>query len=407
MPHDRISFEMASGVTRHHAVNNTLDNEQQEAKATPGSIPIEQEKKPKHAPLVIFCISGLATAMCVPSATSIISENFSSGKLRNLAFSFMGGGQPIGFGVGILVGGILTDTIGWRWGFHTAAIANTAAFLLSWWQLPHVKKGWVNWHSLVFEIDWFGAIIVSIALALLSLALAAISSDVKKIHQASTITYFAISAILLLSFALWQEYQERHNQPTLIRNSLWKNLAFSSICANAFIIWGAFNGFEQIINFFFQNLHPLHPNPNAIMNMTTLISCISPLIMALVDPSWTYWRCAFIAISLNSIAADSLFTVSNILIAGVFPPETHGVAAGVFNTISQVGKSFGLTFVELIADVASDSKAAYEEERNSPEGLMAGYRAAFWFLFAINVLSLGVGAFGLRRVGNIGKKKAL
>lgn len=38
----------------------------------------------------------------------------------------MAGGQPIGFGVGILVGGILTDTIGWRWGFYTAAIANTA-----------------------------------------------------------------------------------------------------------------------------------------------------------------------------------------------------------------------------------------------------------------------------------------
>lgn len=29
------------------------------------------------------------------------------------------------------------------------------------------------------------------------------------------------------------------------------------ICINVFIIWGAFNGFEQIINFFFQNVQEL------------------------------------------------------------------------------------------------------------------------------------------------------
>lgn len=232
---------------------------------------------------------------------------------------------------------------------------------------------------------------------------------------------------------LWQEYQERHNKPTLIRNSLWKNASFTSICINVFIIWGAFNGFEQMINFFFQNVQELSviqtairfiPTPvtgllsalltgmvlhrvraDGIINITTVISTVSPLIMALVHPSWSYWRCAFIAICLNSIAADSLFTVSNILIADMFPPETQGLAGGVFNTVSQIGKSFGLTFVELIANAVSDSKAS-DLERHSPDGLMVGYRSSFWFLFAANIISLGVGAIGLRKVGNIGKKKS-
>ena len=123
--------------------------------------------------LIVFrVISGLATAMCLPSAMSIISENFSAGKLRNLAFAFMGGGQPIGFGVGILIGGVCADTIGWRWGFHSAAIANTLAFVLSWWQLPQYKERGIKWDFLFFGIDWLGAIVISAALALLSLALA-------------------------------------------------------------------------------------------------------------------------------------------------------------------------------------------------------------------------------------------
>ncbi|KAJ5116044.1 hypothetical protein N7456_000392 [Penicillium angulare] len=382
--------------------------------------------------LILFrVISGLATAMCLPSAVSIISENFSAGKMRNLAFSFMGGGQPIGFGLGILMGGVCADTIGWRWGFHSAAIANTLAFLMAWWQLPRPKEGKIKWDFLFFGIDWVGAIIISTALALLSLALAIITADMKNARKPSTIAYFTFSGFLLVCFVSWQDYQERRRKPTLIRNSLWKNITFTSICINVFVIWGAFNGFEQIINFFFQNVQELSvietairfiPTPvtgllsalvtgmvlhriraDAIINITTIISIISPLIMAIINPSWTYWRCAFIAVCLNSIAADSLFTVSNILIADLFPPETQGLAGGVFNTISQIGKSFGLTFVELIANIVSRNT---DPEQDQPDGLMVGYRASFWFLFAANIISLGVGAIGLRKVGNIGMKKS-
>ena len=237
--------------------------------------------------------------------------------------------------------------------------------------------------------------------------------------------------MLSIIFILWQGRQERKSKPTLIRNSLWKNLAFTSVCINVFLIWGAFNAFEQIINFYFQNVQLLPvletslrflPTPisgtlsalvtgmilhrvraDAIINITTIISGISPLLMAIADPSWTYWKAGFTSIFLNSIAADSLFTVSNILIAGMFPIETQGIAAGVFNTISQVGKSFGLAFVALISNAVADQ---YDRaDRESPEALVIGYRAAFWFLFAMNVASLVVSAVGLRRVGNVGKEK--
>lgn len=125
--------------------------------------------------LVVFrVLSGLATAMCLPTAMSIVSENFAPGKLRNLAFSFIGGGQPIGFGLGMLMGGICADTIGWRWGFHTATIANTVAFLLSWWWLPRPKKSGIKWNKLFFGIDWLGTIVISASLALLSLALSCV-----------------------------------------------------------------------------------------------------------------------------------------------------------------------------------------------------------------------------------------
>ncbi|RAQ57206.1 aminotriazole resistance protein [Aspergillus flavus] len=285
---------------------------------------------------------------------------------------------------------------------------------------------------LVFGIDWVGAVAASAALGLLSYALSLITGDINKAHEASTIICFSLSGDLLIFFVLWQSFQERRNKPTLIWNSLWKNLAFTCICVNEFMIWGAFNAFEQVINLFFQNVQDLSrvetairfiPTPitgqltalttrfvlhrcraDAIINITTIISCVSPLIMALVNPTWVYWRCAYVAICLKSITADSLFTVSIILIAGVFPAETQGLAAGVFNTVSQIGTSFGLAIVALISNQVTDQQSQIED-KGSPEALIVGYRAAFWTLFGMNVASLVVILFELRKVGNIGKKK--
>jgi nitrate/nitrite transporter NarK len=237
--------------------------------------------------------------------------------------------------------------------------------------------------------------------------------------------------MLIMAFIFWVGRQERLGRPALIKNSLWRDKAFTSICISVFLIWGAFNAFEQMLNYFFQNVQNLSaletawrflPTPLSgslssivtglvlhrvradwIINITTVASSVSPFLMALVDPRWSYWVCGFPAIFLNSIGADSLFTVSNIVIASVFPPETQGLAGGVFNTVSQIGKSVGLALVALIANSVTENSSL--EDKESSEALMEGYRAAFWFLFALSVISLAVSIWGLRKVGHVGRGK--
>jgi hypothetical protein len=45
---------------------------------------------------------------------------------------------------------------------------------------------------------------------------------------------------------------------------------------------------------------------------------------------------AFLANIFNPTGADSLFTISNLLITSVFHKKTQALAGGVFNTVSQV-----------------------------------------------------------------------
>jgi predicted MFS family arabinose efflux permease len=90
-----------------------------------------------------------------------------------MAFASMGGGQPVGFGTGLVLGGVFADSIGWEWGFYIAAILNLVIFGFSIFHLPRPEKaGLFSWHRMLSEIDWVGALIASSCLAMLSFVLA-------------------------------------------------------------------------------------------------------------------------------------------------------------------------------------------------------------------------------------------
>lgn len=125
--------------------------------------------------LVIFrAFSGIAASFCLPSAVSIINSSFPPGRRRNMAFASMGGGQPIGFGIGLVLGGVLAGSIGWQWAFHFTAVVNLIVFVLAAWQLPKNEENApsVSWQRLISDIDWIGAFIASTSLAMLSYVLA-------------------------------------------------------------------------------------------------------------------------------------------------------------------------------------------------------------------------------------------
>ena len=85
----------------------------------------------------------------------------------------MGGGQPLGFGLGLLLGGLFTGTIGWRWGFYIAAILALVVLGLTYWQLPKSLKPnqQTPWRKIGTQADWVGVLVVSASLAMLSYVL--------------------------------------------------------------------------------------------------------------------------------------------------------------------------------------------------------------------------------------------
>ncbi|GIJ84923.1 hypothetical protein Asppvi_003778 [Aspergillus pseudoviridinutans] len=264
--------------------------------------------------IVFRAFSGVAASFCLPSAVSLINEVF------------------------------LPGTIGWKWGFFIAAISNFLMLIVCAWQLPKTYKDPAASNilqHLASDIDWVGVALASAALAIISYTLAALTGSPSAIRLPQNITLLVLAAVLLIAFVLWVGRQERLNRPALIPNSLWKNKVFSCICINVFCIWAAFNAFEQYQNFFFQEVQHVSPLGAAvrflpapiagaltnvvvglsvhrvradwIVIMATIPCALASLLMAVAQPRWSYWACAFLANFLNPIRADGIFIVSNLL----------------------------------------------------------------------------------------------
>ncbi|KAL2845633.1 major facilitator superfamily domain-containing protein [Aspergillus pseudodeflectus] len=189
---------------------------------------------------------GISIAMCLPCAVSLMTRTFPPGRQRNLGFAAMGMGQPLGYSVGLILGGFFADSIGWRFGYYISAIINAALSVLAFWSLPAEKPraAGESLTSGLKRIDWVGAPIISVSLALLSFVLAQITESYHSLGDTYIIVLLVIALILLPVFVAWVGYQERHGRPALIPNSLWKNTVFSATCIIVFFAWAELNALQ-------------------------------------------------------------------------------------------------------------------------------------------------------------------
>ena len=189
---------------------------------------------------------GIAIAMCLPTAFGLITSSFPKGKWRNIAFALNGMGQPLGYSVGLLVGGVFTDTIGWRWSFFVSAMINIVISVSAIWVLPSERhpsdKSWNR--RLIEDIDWIGAVVLSTALGILLYVLATTTSSYRRLSEAQNIVLLLISIALLAVFPLYMRYQVRRQKPAIIPNKLWRNASFTTTCIAVFFCWASLNALQ-------------------------------------------------------------------------------------------------------------------------------------------------------------------
>lgn len=387
--------------------------------------------------LILFRAAvGLALSLIFPSMVILITRSIPTGTYRNVAFACLGAGQPLGFSLGLVIGGVFVQTIGWRYGYYIGAVITFVVFLISLYGVPPDPNKTSQsrasvWERLRSEIDWVGCGLLSTSLGMFSYVLSVLSSGADHFVTPATLTLCSVAVALLPVFVFWVKRQESLGKVAIIPPSIWKNVVFTSLCVTVFVIWGIFNATQYFLTLFYQDIQDLSAiqtsirflpmvvigaatnfltgwlvkrvRADALVFGSAVVQIASPLLLAIVKPEWSYWSCAFIATGLAPVCGDVLFTVANLVITQVFPPKTHGLAGGLFNTISNIGNSVGLAVTSVIASSVTIAHKGRKWETDK-QMTLDGYRATFWTCFAANVFVLGVIGFGLRKIGKVGIK---
>ena len=76
-------------------------------------------------------VQGLGAAMASATGLSILTAAFREGKERNRALSLFSAATGSGFAAGMILGGVITATLGWRWVFDINVPIGVAVSLLS------------------------------------------------------------------------------------------------------------------------------------------------------------------------------------------------------------------------------------------------------------------------------------
>src|SRR5215218_8209371 len=74
---------------------------------------------------------GIGAAMLAPATLALLSANFAEGAARNRAMAVYGALAGIGTAFGLIVGGVLTTALSWRYGFYLNVPLGLAAMVLA------------------------------------------------------------------------------------------------------------------------------------------------------------------------------------------------------------------------------------------------------------------------------------
>ena len=135
---------------------------------------------------------GIATAIVVPAALSLLLASFPEGPLRDKALGLNGSLMAAGFTTGAILGGLLTDLLSWRWAFFINVPVAVAVLIIAPIVLGESKP------ATKLKLDVPGAITVT--LGLLALVFGLTNAAEHSWTDPLTLGSLAAAVVLFLAF---------------------------------------------------------------------------------------------------------------------------------------------------------------------------------------------------------------
>jgi EmrB/QacA subfamily drug resistance transporter len=355
-------------------------------------------------------------ALLAPAALALLTVTFTEASERAKAFGIYGAIAGTGGGIGLLLGGLLTEHLSWRWTLYVnlifAVIVIAAAVPLLAGGRPEHKP----------KLDLPGTVLISGGLFSMVFGF----SNAERYDWSSPLTwgFLIASGVLIAGFGWWQTRTEHPLLPLRILLDRDRGASFVAIAMSGAGMFGVF----LFLTYYMQSslgYSPVEtglaflPMIGALMvaaqvTTTRLLPRFGPkLVVSLgmaVSAAGLAWLTALdLSSSYGADILPPLIVVGlgvglampaamNVGVAGI-APEDAGAASAALNTMQQVGGSVGTALLNTLAANAATSYLAGKQPTPAvlAQAQLHSYSAAYWWSAGIFVGGLVITALLYRR----------
>jgi EmrB/QacA subfamily drug resistance transporter len=348
-------------------------------------------------------LQGAMAAVMAPAALSLITVTFTEEKERARAFGVYGGISGGGAAIGLILGGLLTQYVSWRWTLLiNVPIAIGAAVAAT-----RLVRESVAVHRSSYDIP--GA--VTSTAGLLAIVYGFTRAQANGWGSATTLTFAAIGVALLGLFAFIEWRSPNPLLPLRVLTDRNRGGAFLSSLLVGIALFATFlfltYYFQQILGysalkagFAFlpfsigivsgatlssQLLPRIGPRP--LMGAGLLLAATGLAVLTQVGPHSAYLTHILPAELMVSLGIGTAFVpMSSTALIGVDPADA-GVASALVNTTQQTGGSLGVALLNTVA--ASATTGYLVAHHGGRSALAAAQVHGYTTAFAISALLLG------------------
>jgi EmrB/QacA subfamily drug resistance transporter len=312
-------------------------------------------------------VQGLGGAVVAPATLAIITTTFDEGSERNRALAYWGAMGAVGGSTGVLLGGVLTQLLGWQWILFINVPVGLLGAAAAMRFIPESTPVAVEDR----QYDVAGALSVTAGLVLLTFAI--VRTDVNGWGSAATLIVGGAGLALLALFVVIESRARRPLMPLRIflsRTLTAANLVVFALGSSVFAMWYFVSLYLQevlgyspieaglgfvpmtgaiVIASTFAGRLAARLGPGRILTAGMSLIAVGMLLFTRISPDGSYLSDVLLPGVVTTTGLGLAFVpVTITAVAGVDRADA-GLASGLVNTSRQVGGSIGLAVLATLA----------------------------------------------------------
>jgi EmrB/QacA subfamily drug resistance transporter len=311
-----------------------------------------------------------------------------------------------GGAVGLMLGGILTQYVNWRWNFFinvpVGALVMLAAFKYIPASLPQKRE----------RVDYIGAI--TITGSLMSLVYGLAKAPTAGWGSATTVVSLIAAAVLMVTFIV-NEMRVKH---PLIKLSIFRRRNVTGGTIIQLLMPAAMFGMFFYISIYLQQIlgysptktgaanlpftltimviagvlskHATKVNPKMVLSIAPLVVAAGLLFFARIPVHASYVTDVLPGILLMASGMAAVFVTATMATTNGVSHQESGLVSGLLNTGQQVGGAIGLAVLTVVSTAATKHEIAQGAVSGLPHALVTGFHSGFLVAAGFAVVASGI-----------------